>query len=389
MKNKDILHIGISLIIGILIWLIVPPANGLTSEGVAVLAVFIPTLYMWITVGPISWVSVLFPAVFVMTGIRTPGAVWAGSVGHPTFMLVAVFLLFDNCLRETGAIKSMSDWFVTRKFTQHRPYLFLFMFFASNLVLGIFMQNLALAIMYVALASGLCKNIGVKKGDSLYTIIMLGTVWGNAVNHVASPIAKSIPNIIIGLADTNLGLTLTYVQWLMVGIPFLVIMLGVIMLCVRIYNPDVTALKNFNINEFGRKPTGPRAKIAMVALAVLFSFIIIPVVLDMLGFGNVITDFVLNVSIVPWVVIVIVILNLIRVEENGEHKPVLNFTAAVRDVNLGLMFFIAAVIFAGSPLGAESAGIVAAIGNLLEPVAAVLPVIGIVALLCITGNISK
>jgi len=383
-KNRDIIHVVIAIAIGLAIWLIVPPVNGLTAEGVIVLAVFVPTLYLWIMIGPISWVSILFLAVFVMTGIRAPGEVWAGSVGHPTFILVTVFMLFDNCLRETGAIRSLSDWFVTRKFTQGRPYLFLFMFFASNLVLGIIMQNLALAIMYVTLASNLCKSLGIKKGDSLYTVIMLGTVWGNAVNHIASPIAKSIPNIVIGLVDTNLGINLSYVQWLMIGIPFIAIMLVVIMLCVRIYNPDVTALENFDIDAFSKsvKPMGLRGKIAMGALVVLFLLIIIPEVLYMVRLRNALTDFMMGATITTWVIITIVVLNLVRIKDNGELKPVLNFSAAVKDVNFGLMFFIAAVIFAGSPVGAESAGIVAAVGSLLAPVAAALPTIGVIAMLC-------
>jgi sodium-dependent dicarboxylate transporter 2/3/5 len=382
--NKDIIHVSIAVAIGLLIWFIVQPVNGLTTEGVTVLAVFIPTLYLWIMIGPISWVSILFLAVFAMTGIRTPGAIWAASVGHPTFILVTVFMLFDNCLRETGVIKYLADWFVSRKFAQGRPYLFLLMFFASNLILGIIMQNLALAIIYVTLASNLCKSIGIKKGDSLYTIIMLGTVWGNAVNHISSPIAKSIPNIVIGLVDTNLGINLTYVQWLMVGIPFIAVMIVVIIVCVRLYNPDVTALKNFDVVEFSKnvKPLGLRGKIAMSALIVLFLIIIIPEALDMAGFGNAVTDFAMSAGITTWVILIIVILNLIKTNEGGQLKPVMNFTVAVRDVNFGLMFFIAAVIFAGAPVGAESAGIVTAIGNLLEPVATLLPAIGIIALLC-------
>ena len=383
-KNRDIMHMGIGLAIGLIIGSMFQPVGGLTPEGVTVLAVFIPTLYLWITIGPLSWVSILFLAVVVMTGIRTPGAVWSGSIGHPTVMLVAAFLLFDNCLRETGVTKRMSDWSVTRKYTQGRPYLFLFMFFASNIILGIFMQNMALAIMYVTLASNLCKNLGLKKGDSLYTIIMLGTVWVNAVNHIASPIAKSIPNIVIGLVDTSLGISLTYVQWLMVGIPFAMSMLGVIILCTRIYCPDVTALKSFDIDAFSKtvRPLCLRGKIALSALAVLFLIIMVPETVYMLGFGNAATDFMMRTTITTWAIIMVVVLSLIRVEEEGESKQVLNFSEAVRDVNLGLLLFIAAVVFAGSPLGAESAGIVAAIGNMLEPVAAALPAIGVIALLC-------
>jgi len=387
--TKNIIHALIAVVAGVSIGLFLQPIGGLTTEGVTVLAIFIPTLYLWIVMGPVSWVSILFLAVFILSGIRTPASVWAGSFGHPTFVLVLVFMLFDSNLRETGVIKYMSDWFVTRKFTQGKPYLFLAMFFASNLIIGIFMQNMALAIMYVALTSKLCANLGIKKGDSLYTIMMLGIVWSNAVNHVASPIAKSIPNIIIGLADTNLGIEITYLQWLMVGVPFIFIVLGIIMLCTRIYNPDVAALKNFDIKEFSKnkKPLSKRGKISLIALAALLVMIIVPETLYTMGLSGAVTEFVMGVTITPWVIIMLVVLCLIPVKEKGETKPVMDFAAAVKDLPMGILLFIAAIIFAGAPIGAQSAGIVAAISGLLEPVAVHLPALGIIALLCLIAVI--
>jgi sodium-dependent dicarboxylate transporter 2/3/5 len=338
---------------------------------------------LWIALGPASWASIAFLAVFIMTGIRTPAQVWAGSLGHPAFMLVLVFMLFDNCLRETGAIKSMSDWFITRKFTRGRPYLFLFMFFASNLVIGLFMQNVALAIMYVALTHKLCTSLGVKKGDSLYTIMMLGTVWGNAVNHIASPIAKSIPNIIIGFADTNLGVTITYTQWLMAGIPFAALMLVVIMIGTRLYNPDVSALQNFDFDSFKPTPLSRPGKIALLAMAMLFAIIVVPETMYIFGLGNAVTNFMMDVSVTAWAAVLVVVLCLIRVKD----APVMNFANATKELPVALLLFIAVVIFVGAPIGAESAGIIAWVGNIFAPVAEHLPTIGVVALLCLIAII--
>jgi sodium-dependent dicarboxylate transporter 2/3/5 len=241
------------------------------------------------------------------------------------------------------------------------------------------MQNVALAIMYVALTHKLCTSLGLKKGDSLYTIMMLGTVWGNAVNHIASPIAKSIPNIIIGFADTNLGVTISYTQWLMAGIPFAAVMLGVIMLGVRIYNPDVSALKNFDFEAFEVSPLSLRGKIALVAMVVLFAIIVVPETLYILGLGNAVTDFMMGVSVTAWAAVLVVVLCLIRVNA----KPVLNFANAAKELPIALLLFIAAVVFVGSPLGAESAGIVTWVGNIFAPVAEHLPALGVVALLCL------
>ena len=46
-KNKTCFHVGIALILGLLIGFGLHPVNGLTDLGVRVLAVTIPTLYLW------------------------------------------------------------------------------------------------------------------------------------------------------------------------------------------------------------------------------------------------------------------------------------------------------------------------------------------------------
>jgi len=387
-KNRDILHIAIAVAIGLIFGLVLQPGNGITQEGLTVLAIFIPTLYLWMAIAPTTWVSILFLAAFAMTGIRTPGALWQQSVGHFTFMLVMVFMMFDNCLRETGATKFLSNWFITRKFTQGRPYLFLTMFFASNLAIGFFVQNVALAIVFVTLTAQLCAAIGVPKGHRLYTLMFVGIVWGNAVNHIASPIGKSIPNIIIGLVNNNMDVGISWAQWIMVGIPFLVAMLIVSMVAARIFlrKEDLEPLKNFNVAQYKREkmePLGARGKIALIALLAIFLVIMVPETLLVMGVSNAVTQFILRMTITVWAIMMVVILCLIRIRDkaSGETKPVLDFVEAMKDVDVGILLFISCVIFIGGPLGAQSAGIVDWMGNIFGPIAAALPTVAIFALL--------
>ena len=384
-KNRDIMHVIIAVIIGLIIGVVIPEGNGITQQGLTILALFVPTLYLWLAVAPTTWVSILFLAAFAMTGIRTPAALWQQSVGSFTFTLVMAFMIFDHCLKETGVVRRLADWFITRKFTQGRPYLFLAMFFASNLIIGIFMQNLALAIIFVALTKRICDSIGVQKGDSLYTLMFVGVVWGNAVNHVASPIGKSIPNIVIGLAYTNFGIRISFAHWLIIGIPFLILMLVVTMVVVRIFKPDVTALKNFDLENFRKdvKPLGNRGKIALGALAVIFIIIMVPETLAVMGYRPAIVDFTIRMTITTWILLIVALLSFIRAKDKGssESQPVLIFKDAVKEVDVGILLFIAALLFVGGPLGHADAGFVAWLGNIFGPVVEALPLILVFAIL--------
>ena len=150
-KNKTYLHVAVALVLGLLIGFGVQPENGLTVLGVRVLAVTIPTLYLWLTVNT-SWCALLFLALLILTGAMTPTEVWAGSMGHFAVITMIVFSILNYALKETGVIDRAAAWFVSRRIAKGRPLVFLGLFFLSNLIIGMFVDNLSLAIIYVGLA---------------------------------------------------------------------------------------------------------------------------------------------------------------------------------------------------------------------------------------------
>ena len=185
-KNKTCFHVGIALILGLLIGFGLHPVNGLTDLGVRVLAVTIPTLYLWLTVNT-GWCALLFLGLLILTGAMTPTEVWAGSMGHFAVITMIVFSILNYALKETGLIDRAACWFVSRRIARGRPLVFLGLFFLSNLVIGMFVDNLSLAVIYVGLASALAEKIGMKKGDPFYACMFIGILWCNVVISIASP----------------------------------------------------------------------------------------------------------------------------------------------------------------------------------------------------------
>lgn len=170
MKNKVYVHYLVALILFLLILLALPAGNGLTSDGVHLLAVIVPIIYMWITVGT-DWVSLLALAGIVMTGVMTNGSnyyasVYSGSMGNFIILTVITCMALSEVLGQTGVIAKIANWFITRKFCQGRPYMFLAMFILSFFVIGTFMEATAAAIMYISLAQEICDKLGYKKRRS-------------------------------------------------------------------------------------------------------------------------------------------------------------------------------------------------------------------------------
>ena len=134
-KNKTCFPVGIALILGLLIGFGLHPANGLTDLGARVLAVTIPTLYLWLTVNT-GWCALLFLGLLILTGAMTPTEVWAGSMGHFAVITMIVFSILNYALKETGVIDRTASWSVSRRIGRGRPLVFPGLFFLFNLVIG-------------------------------------------------------------------------------------------------------------------------------------------------------------------------------------------------------------------------------------------------------------
>ena len=371
-------HCLIALIIGLVLAFALQPGNALTQQGIWVIAVTVPTMYLWLTVNT-HWTSILFLAMLICTGVMTPNEVWAGSVGHFAVITMIIFMVLNQCLKETGVINKIATWFITRKFVQNRPYAFLAMFFASNIIIGMFMENLSLAVIYVGLASVLCEKLGVKKGDPFYTCIFMGTLWGNVILSIASPIAHALPNILMGLAEAQLGITITYGQWLAVGFPFAAIMFAVIMLCTVIWHPDMSAFRNFDVEEMKRNdpPLDLRGKVSAVAFVLVVLAILLPEVLK--GLFPVICGYLTGIGVVVPAIFALIVLCLIPVK----GTPILDMPRAMKAVPLPVVLFSGIVCVMATPISSEATGINIWLGNLLRPLIADLSPIAIIVVLVI------
>lgn len=191
--KKEYIHYGIALVLGVALALFLQPANGLTNLGVRAIAVIIPTLYLWLTVNT-HWTCFLILGLMVMTQAMTANEVWFNSFGHFVFITVLAYSIFNVCLVETGVISKIAKFFITRKFVEGKPYVFMGMFFFSHLLVCFFADNISLAPIYITIAEEIANNLKLKKGHPMYTALMLGILWTNCLGQICSPIAHALPN---------------------------------------------------------------------------------------------------------------------------------------------------------------------------------------------------
>ena len=257
MKKRD-LHWLIYLVILLGIPLAVRPAGSLTQLGVYALAITVSTLYAWLTIGSIE-TSLLYMVLMIVVGVLGANDVWVASFGNSVFVTILVFVMLSECLKETGVIGKIANWFISRKLVKGRPYMFLGMFFLSNLAIGMFVENMSLAIIYIELAKTICSKVGAKKGDPFYTCMFMGILWCNTVISIASPIAHAPVVLLMSMLETQVGVSVSFAQWFLIGIPFTAVMLLIMMLCVALWKPNAPGFQNLDIQRRWQRPKGPCA----------------------------------------------------------------------------------------------------------------------------------
>lgn len=387
--KKMYLHLAIAIILGLIIALCIKPTSGLTEIGVKVLAVTVPTLYLWLTVNT-HWTSILFLGLLIMTGTMTANAVWAGSMGHFSVITMIIFMILNYGLMQTGVIDKVCSWFITRKIVHGRPYVFICMFFASMLVLGMFMDNLSLAVIYVGIAEVLCAKIGFKKGDPFYTCMFMGIMWVDVIISIASPIAHAPCLILIGMMQAQLGITVSYAQWLGLGIPFAIIMFLVIIICVRVWKPDTSAFVNYDVEE--EKKNAPKLDKKGITASIVFLCALVLILLPELtgsllpGFSG----FWKTCGVVVPAILACALLCIIHVD----GAPVLDMPSALKSLPMGAIIFAGVVCVMSTPFSAENTGINTWLGNILSPLMAnlspfVVIVVLVVAALIMTNFLSN
>ena len=379
---KQYKHYLIALILLLCIKFLVPAANGLTDIGVNVLAVLVPILYLWLTVGT-DWVSLLALAGVIISGVLSATDTYAASMGSSTIIVVITCMGLNKVLSDTGVIKKIAHWFLTRNLVRNRPYAFMAMFFLAATLLGLILECATLAIIFITLATEICDEIGYKKGDPFYTALIIGIFWVSNYTNAATPICHAVPLIMIGTAAAS-GINISYTQWMTLGLPFAFFMylLLLLVICV-IWKPEASKYKNYDLDAARAKKItlDKRGIIAVVIFVLVVLFWIVPEVFPALLPAGATAALKAWGNTVP-AIFGVCLLCVIRID----GKPISKFSELATAAPMSLLIFIGAVVVLGSAVSSADTGISLALSNVLAPLTTALSptiMVGIGVLLCL------
>ncbi len=253
---------------------VVEPFNGLTEIGVSCMGIFLGTIILMLVLDNLRPVFLSILA-FCFCGVYT----WAGTLtnyfGTDLFWFMVTLFVMMAAVEESGLIKRLAIWFLTREITKKNPWFVVLMLLVASLVIGSFLNSSALMIILVSLLAQILESLNIKKASKTSGLLVMATLAVVAVSHAATPIGH--PTAVNGITQlSNFGLgELNYGTFSMVGIPFNIVWLIIVMLVLKfVFRLDVNDLKNYDPDMLKGMVGAPSKKEKFCAAILVFVIVL-------------------------------------------------------------------------------------------------------------------
>lgn len=368
-QKKKYINIGAAVAAGLIIRSALHPAGSLTAEGVNALSICIPVIYLWITTAT-DWPSLAALMLISAAGVYdSVSQVSAASFGNQNWMFTLVCMLFSCILVDNGIIGRCADFFMSRRISRHRPYMFLFMFFLSMTLVVSFLEKIAVTFAACGLAGETARRLDLNEKSEYRSALFLGVLWVCSLGGNATPVSHVIPAMMMNLIDADISI----IKWSAVGMIINIIMLAVLMLViVFIWKPaerdgiDKDLFADEYVSEYG--PMSRREKLTVCALAAVISLWLLPQLLPA-GVLPHMTGFLSSIGSTGPVIIGIVALCII----DADGEPAADIGSAMRGIPVRLLVFQAGIYMISDVTVSEKTGIKGCIHELLYPHVSHLP----------------
>jgi len=243
-----------ALVLAVLIGFLVTPAPaGLTMQGWLSIGIFLVTIILWATeVIPLAVTAILSIVLQMLLGVATPQGALSG------FGSSAIFLILSGFLLAAGLIKSGLDERIAHKALKisRNPNVILLVIILITAVLSMLISNTATVLLLLPVILIMVRKSGLDK-----RVFLLGLAYAANVGGVGFLIGTP-PNVIAAEA-----LGWNFMDWMIVGLPFMLIMLPLLFLSLVIFfRPH----KKVSRKAFDKiKASGPMQRSEKVCIGVI------------------------------------------------------------------------------------------------------------------------
>lgn len=221
--NKLKLAMGLFAIALYFVLINLTPPQGLSPEGLKILAFTISVIIFWIfEVLPIGMSSVLALMLMPMAGIMKMPVVMQ-NFGLPTMFFILASFCFAAGFIKTGLGYRVSLSVSTLFGTKSHQVLLSFM--AATSIISMFLADIPTAIVFSGIAYPILKKNGCEPGKSKFGMaIMMGIPIAACIGGFGTPAGSGLNVLALDLLKNNANVEVSFLQWAILGIPFAIIL---------------------------------------------------------------------------------------------------------------------------------------------------------------------
>ncbi|MCV0424737.1 MAG: DASS family sodium-coupled anion symporter [Roseibium sp.] len=227
------IRITLALVCGSVLYLLMrlldPPA-GMSENAWALMALLLWMVAWWLSEALPLAVTALLPVIVMpLSGIAEIGTV-TGAYGHPLIFLFLGGFMLAMAIESVGLHRRIALAIVSRVGTRPRDLTLGFMI--ATAFLSMWITNTAATIMMYAVALSVIDFIKAKSGAShtfrRFSIgLMLAVAYSASIGGMATLIGSPVNALLATILAGEYGITVEFVDWLLIGLPVTLIMLAV------------------------------------------------------------------------------------------------------------------------------------------------------------------
>lgn len=241
-KSDSKKWVGLSLAaVIILLSLILPPPAGLTRAGLESIALLFAGIVFWFCGSLPEGVScMLLVAIAGVMKIESIGTLFYKFGSSTFFFILAMFAVAAALERTTIPFRVVNTILrVTRKSSR---YLVLGFLTGSALLAAIMSSHVACCALFTKLADSIIRGEegeGKSPYPNLAKCLMLSVGYGAGIGGFVTPTSTAANLLAVDILHTTVGITVRYVDWILVALPICLISLAVCWLTlIRIFPPE-------------------------------------------------------------------------------------------------------------------------------------------------------
>ncbi|MFB6178720.1 MAG: DASS family sodium-coupled anion symporter [Halorientalis sp.] len=262
-----------------------PRPPGLTIASQYALATMFFAGALWVTGAlPLSVTALSVPVLLTVFGVYDSLEPALYGFADPLIFLFIAGFMLANALQKYNIDRRIALWLVSQLGTSARRLILAIMI--ATAMLSMWVSNTATTAMMTPIALGvLAQVVGREPPEdgafsNMQVATLLGVAYAASVGGVGTLIGTPPNAVLVGYLDSFSGYQLTFTDWLVIGVPIVVVSLPLVwwVLTFVLYPPEVTDVTNareearrYLLEEGTLDPRGRRVAVIFAVTALLWA----------------------------------------------------------------------------------------------------------------------